>query len=861
MQRVAQAVSIIPRTIKGFILVIALLVSLLLFAGVYYAISTVYDYTVREDAHNISKLIAKHTFNGMYQVMRRGWTRKEVDDFIASTREAYENTPYSLNIYRGPRVEQLFGPIEQPEMDAVVNRVFRMAVPSYTEQESGLRYVYPMTARKECLKCHTNAKVMDVLGVIELKQDLAPLVKKARSNFLFALMFIAPIPLIGAFAAAYLITRRMDRAVQQLRKNVQSITRVSDLKNIDMASQETGFEDFNEILHGIQELSDKLRNFAVDKDLLEFEIRLLERFIITSDVVRDWHEYIKTLLLEINALIPSYNMFSLFKSDDSNFELEVFWRAPPSEESKILLELNASKALLTDPNLGDGKQLNINHHVAEAGAPELHLNQEEIEVQTKSLVVDAPMIGGIVGIGVQAEQIKDPTRLLVVESILSTLLNVVGSVKAISKYTRELEYYATRDPLTNLYNQRVFWDLMEYEIGRAERHAHRFALLVIDLDNFKHINDTYGHAVGDRYLQAMAEGIQQELRKGDVFARYGGDEFVILLPEIEQGMPYATAERILKATEAVEIESDDGVKIRATVSIGIAVWPDHAGTTKELFLFADNMMYKAKAEGKNRLVFPGEDDLLEAFREVSEKSAMVTRAVEERWVEAYFQPIIATRNDELQAYEVLSRIQIPDGDLLGAGEFIEIAEQLGIIHKLDYVVMEKAFQQARQSNYAGLLFINISPKALVLNEFFQTVKQLIGAAGIEPGQVVFELTERETVKNMRLLERFVQRLHMEGFKFAIDDFGSGFSSFHYIKRFPIDFIKIEGEFIMNMLVDERDRAFVDSIALLARELNIETIAEFIENDEVYRQVKEVGIALAQGYHIGRPVPQIGMEQI
>lgn len=217
-------------------------------------------------------------------------------------------------------------------------------------------------------------------------------------------------------------------------------------------------------------------------------------------------------------------------------------------------------------------------------------------------------------------------------------------------------------------------------------------------------------------------------------------------------------------------------------------------------------MYKAKTGGKNRIGFPTADDVVEVFRSIGEKSLIIANAISEKRVVPYFQPILDVANDRVVAVEVLSRIHLEGSQIMGAHEFIEIAEKAGLIHKLDYVVMEKAFEQVRSSGYDGKIFINLSPRALVLNAFIPEVKRLTAAYRIAPEQVVFEITERDTVKNITLLEQFVNDLKLAGFGLAIDDFGSGFSSFHYLKRFPIDYVKIEGDFIVNMSNDPRDRA-------------------------------------------------------
>ncbi len=840
------------KTIKAFILSAALGVSLVLFLGMYLVTARVYDRAVNESAASLADTVAQGTFNAMYQIMRRGWTREQMEEFIAAIQSSSEDATYQVDIYRGDLVSARFGPIQQPPIDALVERTLFRGKPQSEEVPGGVRSARPLIARVECLRCHSNAQSGDVLGVITVQQELAPLVAKAKSDLLLPLLLIAPLPFVVALGVALFLNRRINDSLNVLQGNIDAVNKVSDLTNIELHHIDLGFTELNTLFAKVEELATKLRGVAVDKELLEFEIRLLEKFVITSEVVRDWREYVGYLMVDINKVIDAYTLFSIFKVDDELFDLEIFWIRPPSATTRAMLEESVHRILSSSPQFSDISSVTINHNIAQADGPEIVLDHADIELQTKTLLVDTPKIGGIVGIGVHAALKRDEMRMLVIESILSTLLNVVGSVKAIYKYTKDLEFYATRDPLTNLYNQRLFWEMLGYEVNRAERHNYPFAVLVIDLDNFKAINDSYGHAFGDRFLQAFANCIHGALRNGDVLARYGGDEFVVILPESSAEQAYAVSERILANSADLSLQSPDLATVQATVSIGIAIYPEHAKDPKDLFLFADNMMYKAKTGGKNRIGFPTAEDVVEVFRSIGEKSLIIANAITEKRVVPYFQPILDVTHNRIIAVEVLSRIHLDGAQVMGAHEFIEIAEKTGLIHKLDYVVMEKTFEQVRSTGYDGKLFINLSPRALVLNEFIPEVKRLTAAYQIAPAQIVFEITERDTVKNITLLEQFVNDLKLEGFGLAIDDFGSGFSSFHYLKRFPIDYVKIEGDFIVNMISDPRDRAFVHSIADLAQQLGIQALAEFVENEEVLEHIRLAGIPYAQGYHIGHP---------
>jgi diguanylate cyclase (GGDEF)-like protein len=837
-------------TIRGFILTASVIVSLLFFGGAYWANSRVFDQSVKNNALHSADTLAQVTFNSMFQLMSTGWTRAQVREFIDSTRRVAAGASYSVEIYRGDVVARRFGSIEQAAPDSVVRQVFHVGQAVKLEQDDRIRYLFPLKAQALCLRCHVNAAVGDVLGVIDVKQDLTPLIRDARREYFVSLALLAPIPVVVALLVTVFVNRRIDNSLRLFGRRIAKINRVGDLKHLAFGPNDFGFAEINRLFGHIETLVGRLRNVVVDKDLLEFEIKLLEKFIITSDVVRDWHEYVNRLLADIGGVIDVHALFSIFRADDGRLSFDAFWRAVPGDAMKAEFETRMRQHL---PH-GAGA-VTILHHVAGRTATMLERVPAAPGARVESLMLEAPKIGGIVGIGVYADLAEDDPRVLVLRSVLSTLLNVIGSVKAINKYTKELEYYATRDPLTKRYNQRVFWELLSYEIHRAERHRSRFAVLMIDIDNFKVINDSHGHGTGDQFLREFADCVHEALRAGDVLARYAGDEFAVILPETDLGEAGAVAQRILDRVGAMVVVAPDGTPVRGAASIGMGMYPDHATDAKDLFLFADNMMYKAKAHGKGRVGIPTDTDMVEHFRSIGEKSKMVLNAIEQRRVVPYFQPIVRAADGRLEAVEVLSRIRLEDGRILAAAELIEIAERAGVIHRLDYLVIELALGHARGRSYTGEIFINISPRAIAVAEFAPTLRRLVRDSGVAAEQIVFEITERDTIKNVATLAEFIAQLRADGFRFAVDDFGSGFSSFHYLKRFPIDYIKIEGEFVANA-ADAKDWAFVQSIASLADTLDIRTVAEHVESREVLERVTRAGIGYAQGYFIGAPLDHI-----
>lgn len=847
----AEATQRLRLSLRSFTLLSCLVVSFISFAFVLGICSLVYLDTVKRSATRLAYDQAQQFQRAIPYLMGKGATRGEVLSLYNTRRAPGASAGHFVELYRTPVVEALYGR-SGVTADAEVARV--LTTGSMHERREGrvVEAIFPLVADRQCLSCHANARLGTILGALKVRQDIEPMMRDAKRKLFFLFLLLSPIPVLMALFIARLVNARVVPSIHDLADKVARVNSIRDLTRLEFSKVAPGFTELDRIFGEVSTLVDRIRGVSVDKEILELEIQMLEKFIITSEVIRDWKEHVSSLLVEINQVVDAYMLFCIFQVDEELYDIEIFWRSAPGEQTRQKVEEAVLGRIRSENSrLAMIPTMQVIHNVASTESSPMCLGQEEIELQTKSLILDSPQIGGVVGIGVQSESPWNSTRSLVIDSVLTTLLNVVGSIKAIHKYTKDLEYYATRDPLTNLFNRRVFWELISYEIGRAERHDYSFALLVIDLDNFKNINDSWGHATGDRYLTAFAAKVQEALRKGDIFARYGGDEFVILLPESDEEQAVTVAGRIRAITEALHVPTPDGGKAMATSSIGLAVFPLHATNEKDLFLFADNMTYKAKGEGKNRVSTPSEEDVVEAFRKVGEKARQVREAVEERRIFPYFQPIVPLAPGKGECCEVLCRMEL-DGEVIAANEFIEVAESLGIVGKLDSVLLDKAFARARDEGYQGSLFVNLSPRSMILKEFLPGIVGLADRYGIDHSRVVFELTERETVQNLALLEKFVYDLKSQGFKFAIDDFGSGFSSFQYIRQFPIDFVKIEGVFVRNMLNDYRDMAFVKTLAILAREFNICTIAEYVESEEILQAVKGVGVDYVQGYHLGRP---------
>jgi EAL domain-containing protein (putative c-di-GMP-specific phosphodiesterase class I) len=263
-------------------------------------------------------------------------------------------------------------------------------------------------------------------------------------------------------------------------------------------------------------------------------------------------------------------------------------------------------------------------------------------------------------------------------------------------------------------------------------------------------------------------------------------------------------------------------------------------------------MYRAKETGKNSVVIATTEDLVSAQKKEKEMVFILKDALENKKIVPYFQPIYDLRSGKIFACELLARLVV-DGEVLPAGKFIPTAEKLGLIAELDYINIEKALALAKEKAYKGYLFINLSPKVLIVRQFLDRVLMLVRDADFPPENIVFELTEREAVKNISLLQDFLKLLQLSGFKFCIDDFGSGFSSFQYIKHFLVNFVKLEGEFVVGLSQRSLvDAAIVESVLSLCQRLNIKVIAEYVENEEILIILRNLGVPFGQGYLLGKP---------
>jgi diguanylate cyclase (GGDEF)-like protein len=590
--------------------------------------------------------------------------------------------------------------------------------------------------------------------------------------------------------------------------------------------------------------------------LMRFQAELLKTLALSSDALKHWRKRTGSMLVEASDVLDVCFAFTFHLGDDERYALDLFWQVTPPPGTRQIIEEMVLEKIAACSAFGTIPEYSLIQTTALPDGTVPDFSTLRVNIEAREFTVENPASQGMVGVGIRSGRRWSGLEKIAGDSMLTALVDIAESVRTIALYTREVERFATRDPLTNLYNQISFWDLLKYETERSKRQRYKFSLLVIDIDNFKTVNDTYGHEIGDCYLKSFSSILRTAVRGGDIAARYDGDQFTAILPVCDEGQAYIVAQRFIESVRELSLTLPDGGTLKGTASVGVAVYPDHAQDARDLYLLADSKLSQAKSFGKDRLSMPTDQDNLAALKSIGEKNLMILEALTRKQFVPYFQPIMNIKTMKIEAYEVLTRIVIGDR-VIAAAEFIETAEGMGAVGKIDYQLIDMAFSRVREKNYKGRLFINLSPKALVLNEFMPTIRRFLRDYNIDPSKMVFEITERDTVKNLTLVEHFVRDLKGEGFRFAIDDFGAGYSSYHYLKTFSVDYLKVDGEFIRNMSDNaSTERAIVKSIAALAESLGIKTIAEYVETSAILGQVESTGIDYAQGYYIQRPSPDL-----
>jgi diguanylate cyclase (GGDEF)-like protein/PAS domain S-box-containing protein len=433
---------------------------------------------------------------------------------------------------------------------------------------------------------------------------------------------------------------------------------------------------------------------------------------------------------------------------------------------------------------------------------------------------------------------------------------VFSDISAIKNSEHELMHLAHHDPLTDLPNRLLFTDRAEQALASAQTHKRGCALLMVDLDHFKMINDSLGHTIGDQLLKAVAERLDAMFGPGITLARLGGDEFAVLAescPQLVQAA--ALAQRIIDGLK--EPFFIDGHQLFMNTSIGISLFPGDALSTEQLLRNADSALFKAKSAGRNGYALYTEELTAHAQQRV-ELAFELRRALEQQQLRVYYQPVHDLPTSRLIGVEALVRWEHPERGLVSPAEFIPVAERTGLIAEIDAWVMQQACQQMCQWHQAGVVLsfvaVNVSSRLFAGRELYQQVAQVLRETGLDPAYLELEVTESAVMEDPEVALEQMHRLRELGVRLAIDDFGTGYSSLLRLKRLPVQKLKIDQGFVAGLPGDEDDAAIVRVIIALAHSMGMQVQAEGIEQVEQASFLLEHGSHLGQGYWFGRPVP-------
>ncbi len=441
--------------------------------------------------------------------------------------------------------------------------------------------------------------------------------------------------------------------------------------------------------------------------------------------------------------------------------------------------------------------------------------------------------------------------------------NLIGAVMVFHDVSKErrlhraLHYQASHDALTGLINRREFENRLTAAVENARQEAGgRHALLYLDLDQFKLVNDTCGHPAGDQLLKQITAVLQSRVRSGDTLARLGGDEFGILLQSCSLDQALRIAESLRQAIHDYRFIWQDGV-LEVGVSIGIVEITSETPTVANVMSAADVACYSAKDLGRNRVQLYKPDDVPERHREMHWISKLA-RACDESRFELFYQPIvpIGSTVHEREHFELMLRLRDESGALVTPAEFIPAAERYNVMPSIDRWVVRQALDRLVHRTGSGVkpftIAVNLSGTSLNDERFLEYLIAELSGTELAAGAMCFEITETAAIANLNNVVYFMRELKARGCHFALDDFGSGLSSFMYLKTLPVDYLKIDGQFVENVTRDRVDRSMVEAISQVGKTMGIQTIAERVESAEVLAELARLGVGFAQGFHIAHP---------
>ncbi len=481
---------------------------------------------------------------------------------------------------------------------------------------------------------------------------------------------------------------------------------------------------------------------------------------------------------------------------------------------------------------------------------------------------DLPVIivSGTIGEGVAVTAMKAGAQDYIMKDNLSRLIPAIdrevreGTVRQAKRVAETtLEYMAYHDSLTDLVNRREFERRLAQALEDTHDNGGQHVLLYLDLDQFKIINDTCGHIAGDHLLKQVAALLAEHVRSDDTLARLGGDEFGVLLRGCDAFHARKVAEKLCEEVSEYRFVWQNK-PFSVSLSIGMVLINNNYSRASELLSHADLACYTAKDRGRNNVqLYQSNDRDMQQRQNDMHWTSRIQQALQSDSFCLWQQEMVALQPSAVDGYRTEFLVRLKEGDdIIPPGAFIPAAERFSLMTKIDRKVIEMAFQYLARSGLGrqdtGTFFINLSGSSFNEPELFLYICQLAEQYKLKPERICFEITETSAIANLNVTQQFINTAKQKGFKFALDDFGAGMSSFSYLKALPVDYLKVDGGFVRNLLNDPIDLGIVDACNRIGHAAGLKTVAEFVESDEVRARLKDLGIDYAQGFGISRPRP-------
>ncbi len=660
-------------------------------------------------------------------------------------------------------------------------------------------------------------------SLLEVRQDT----DRSRAMVALATLLAFTVGTGVIFAISTLITRRLKRIALA----AESISAGALATRVDS----TGSDEVGQLARGFNLMLDRLAAAQGDLEMLNctLEQRVEERALQLGAETEE-----RQRAQESYRLLFDRNLAGVYIATVEGLVLTCNDACARLFRYESREELLAAKGTIAYMNLHDRDS--IMRRLREDGAI---LNEEvELRAQTGESVWAIENIRLIAGEAGEAGE-------------ASTLEGILLDTTDRKRGEQEIAFKAYHDSLTGLPNRALLLDRMAIALAQATRKGQHPAVLFLDLDDLKTINDTLGHAMGDDVLRLFARRLEEIVREGDTVARVGGDEFVILLPDAEDA---ATAEVVarkvlMSSIQPLVIEDEE---LHVTSSLGIAIYPEDGLNADDLLHAADSAMYRVKQAGGSNFGFANQTAIRSMGRLSLESE--LRAAVERDEFVLHYQPQVTIDTRALCGAEALVRWQHPERSLVAPAGFIAVAEQTGLIAAIGEIVLRKACQQGTDWLHAGLsslrISVNVSPRQFYQRDFVGTVERILAETGFDPNSLELEITESVAMQKSDRSIRQLRELRSMGITIAIDDFGTGQSSLSYLKDFLVDTVKIDKSFVSGISTRANDQSIVTAVLLLANELGLRTIAEGVETEEQAAFLRTRGCAELQGYLISRPLP-------